>query len=155
MVASQWESLARGVDCPYDAPLAVSTDYWDLVAKLSIASLCLAKNQAYRGTCALIFDARHATRISELSASEWSAFSADLFVAERAIVRALHPDHVNIALLGNTIPHLHWGIIPRYQHDPRWGMSIWTTTRAEMADVRLSANEQQELIAQLNAALVV
>jgi len=155
MDTASWESLARGKDCPYDAPRPDNTEYFDLVATLSISSLCLTKNQAYRGSCALIFDARHATQIDELSEAEWSAYSLDLRRAESAIVRALRPDHVNLALLGNTIPHLHWGIVPRYRDDPRWGSSIWMTSRAEMMDVRLSADEQQRLIDRLRRELAV
>ena len=108
MDAARWDNVARGINSPYDAPRPAATDYYDFVAKLSISSLCLAKNQASRGSCALIFDPRHVVRIDQLSSAEWASFSSDLLVAEAAIVRALRPDHVNVGLLGNTIPHLHW-----------------------------------------------
>ncbi len=152
MALPPWEDLARGINCPYDGPLPATTEYFDLVAKLSI-SLCLTKNQAYRGSCTLIFDARHATRIDQLSAAEWESFAADLYCAEAAIVRALRPDHINLALLGNTIPHLHWGMIPRYRSDPRWGASIWMTSRSEAAHVRLKADDRGALIALLRQEL--
>jgi hypothetical protein len=32
---------------------------------------------------------------------------------------------MNYELLGNTDPHLHWHIVPRYKTDPRWGQPIW------------------------------
>jgi diadenosine tetraphosphate (Ap4A) HIT family hydrolase len=32
---------------------------------------------------------------------------------------------MNYELLGNSNPHLHWHIIPRYKSDPRWGRPIW------------------------------
>jgi diadenosine tetraphosphate (Ap4A) HIT family hydrolase len=38
--------------------------------------------------------------------------------------------------LGNTVPHLHWGLIPRYKNDRRWGHPIWTTERSEMKHTR-------------------
>ena len=53
-------------------------------------------------------------------------------IAERYVTRAFQPDHVNLECLGNTVPHLHVAIIPRYRSDPRWGHPIWTTSRAEM-----------------------
>src|SRR5882672_32756 len=146
MAASSWDALASGSGCPYDQPRPANTEYFDRIAPLSISSLCLTANQAYRGSCALIFDARHATRIDELSPDEWSCFSADLYRAQSAIVRVFQPAHVNVALLGNTIPHLHWGIIPRYRDDPRWGRSIWMTSRTEMTDVRLAMAERAGLI---------
>ena len=34
--------------------------------------------------------------------------------------------------LGNTVPHLHIAVIPRYRSDPRWGRPVWTTSRDEL-----------------------
>jgi hypothetical protein len=50
---SQWESFARGVACPLDAPRPASNEHWDFVATLSVSSLYLTANQTYR-------DLRHA-----------------------------------------------------------------------------------------------
>jgi diadenosine tetraphosphate (Ap4A) HIT family hydrolase len=72
-----------------------------------------------------------------LSTAEWASYCADLQKAETAIVRAVQPNHINIASLGNVMPHLHWHIIPRYQTDPRWGGPIWpeeTEHRLTVAD---------------------
>ena len=154
MSASHWEELASGTGCPYDAPIPTSNEYLDFVAELSISSFCLLKNQAYRGSCAVIFSGRHATRIDQLTSAEWSAFSQDLYVAHCTIAQAIQPDHMNVMLLGNSIPHLHWGIVPRYKSDPRWGHSIFTTSRTDMADVKLPAAEQMALAHLLREALV-
>ncbi len=32
---------------------------------------------------------------------------------------------MGIKCLGNSSPHLHWHIVPRYKHDPRWEQPIW------------------------------
>ncbi len=152
---AQWQDLVRGIDCPYDAPRAESNDYWDLIAPLTVSSLYLTKNQTYRGQCLQILDCRHAVRPEHLSEQEWNAFCADLFKAERAVARVLKPDHMNLASLGNIIPHLHWHIVPRYESDPRWGAPIWPTSLAEMPDTRLGAHEHIELLAKLRHALAV
>jgi diadenosine tetraphosphate (Ap4A) HIT family hydrolase len=119
------------------------------VAPLSVASLYLSRNQTYRGHCLLILE-RHATRLDELSVAEWSAFSTDLHRSVGAITGTVRPDHINVASLGNLVPHLHWHIVPRYRSDPRWGAPIWST---DMPDTRLTAAEQRELIKDLRAAL--
>ena len=119
---------------------------------MSVSSLYLAKNQTYRGQCTLIFDLRHAARPDQLSADEWSAFCADLYAAQRAVVTVTHPDHVNVESLGNVVPHLHWHIIPRYVGDRRWGMPIWTTPLSAMPDIRLEARDREMLLEQLRAA---
>jgi diadenosine tetraphosphate (Ap4A) HIT family hydrolase len=136
--------------CPFDTPRPVSNEHWDFISTLSISSLYLSKNQTYRGHSLLMFDARHAVRLDELSAAEWSAFSLDLL---RAINRVVRPDHMNVELLGNVVPHLHWHIRPRYRVDPRWGGPIWTTTPAEMTPIQIPREEQLMLVDQILEAL--
>ena len=139
--------------CPMDAPRAASTDHWDLVAPLTVSSLYLTTNQTYRGHCQLIFDPRHATAPAQLSGGEWLSYSGDLYVAQRAIVSVVQPDHLNVELLGNVVPHLHWHIIPRYRTDPRWGQPIWSTPLSSMPDTRLDPSDRHALLTALRAAL--
>ena len=153
MDKSQWEKLIAGEGCPFEPPRPESNDHWDLVAKLSVSSLYLAANQTYRGQCLLILDLRHAVRPDQLTASEWAAFCADLHRAERAVVAAVKPDHVNVAALGNVVPHLHWHVIPRTVGDPRWGAPIWPSALDDMPDTRLAPRERAGLIEQLRAEL--
>jgi diadenosine tetraphosphate (Ap4A) HIT family hydrolase len=139
--------------CPFDAPRAESNDYWDIVFPLRASTLYLSKNQTYRGHCILIMDLRHVIRLDQLSPEEWAMFCADLHKAEDALMRAVRPDHINVAILGNVIPHLHWIIIPRYRDDPRWGAPVWTTTLAEISETRLSPEDRVGLIQGLRSRL--
>lgn len=153
MSDTTWNDLARGIDCPLCAPRPGSNEHWDLVAALSVSSLYLSKNQTYRGHCQLVFDFRHATRLDQLSAEEWRAFSDDLFKAQAAVMRAVRPDHINIESLGNVVPHLHWHIVPRYSNDPRWGEPIWLTPLAAMANTPLLPGDRDALLLELRMAL--
>jgi diadenosine tetraphosphate (Ap4A) HIT family hydrolase len=146
---SSWEQLARGHNCPFDTPRPPSTTHWEYVTRLEVSTLYLAKNQTYRGQCLIILDLRHATRPDQLTSAEWAAYCSDLHRAEVAVHRTVQPDHINIAALGNVIPHLHWHIIPRYRTDPRWGNPIWP----EEAQHRLSAADEQALVAALRGTL--
>jgi diadenosine tetraphosphate (Ap4A) HIT family hydrolase len=101
----------------------------------------------------LIFDPRHAARPDQLTAEEWTAFCADLYRSQRAIVEVTRPDHLNIESLGNVVPHLHWHIIPRYVDDPRWGMPVWTTPLSAMPEAHLDAADREQLLERLRAAL--
>lgn len=148
-----WDALAAGEDCPFDAPRVEPNDYWDTVCALDISTLCLLTNQAYRGHCILIFDARHAIRPDQLSFDEWSAWTGDLYRCTQAVVRVCKPDHINVESMGNVVPHLHWQIIPRYRDDGRWGAPIWTTTTEELAERRLDGEERADLIERLRVAL--
>ena len=131
---------------------SASHDGGDFIAKLSVSSLYLSKNQAYRGHCLLILDIRHATRPDHLSSEEWIAFCADLYLAEKVLMQSLQPDHINLEIMGNVVPHLHWQMVPRYRTDPRWGAPVWTTTIDEMPVIVLPQATQAKLVQELRDA---
>ncbi len=153
MAAEEWKRKVAGLDCPMDAPRPDSNEHWDLIARLSVSSFYLSKDQTYRGRSVVIFDPRHAARPDELTREEWTALSADLYVAQRAVVRTVRPDHVNLESLGNVVPHLHWHILPRYLEDARWGRPIWLTSLEDMREVRLEPRDQAELVAAIRGTL--
>jgi ATP adenylyltransferase len=124
-----WFELRLGSGCPLCAPRPRINEFSYYVCTLTVSSLYIARDQTYRGTCALVYDPAHVSRPSELDEVSWRQFSADMWSAESAVSRAFRPDHVNVACLGNTVPHLHAGIFPRYRSDPRWGHPIWTGQR--------------------------
>jgi diadenosine tetraphosphate (Ap4A) HIT family hydrolase len=121
--------------------------------KLTASTLYLPHNQTYRGHGVLVFDARHATRIDQLTQDEWLAYAADLQRVVQVIVATCAADHVNVESLGNLTPHLHWHVIPRYRHDPRWGAPIWAAELAAQPDTRLAADDRAALLRALRTAL--
>lgn len=152
MTSADWDKLAAGQGCAFDAPRADNTAHWDKVASLSVATLYLPHNQMYRGHGVLVFDPRHATRLDELSGEEWVAYAADLHAAVKAIVAVCKPDHINVESLGNVMPHLHWHIVPRYKHDPRWGAPIWSES-GQQPERRLTSDDRADLRERLRDAL--
>jgi diadenosine tetraphosphate (Ap4A) HIT family hydrolase len=155
MTEDRWKNLKTGVGCPFCGARPDESDAWSKIARLTIASLYLQKIQTYRGHAVLVFDPRHATRLTELSADERRSLFDDLHASQSAVERVTGPDHVNVASLGNVVPHLHWHIIPRYVNDSRWGGPIWTTKEEEMAIVRLPDAEHRKLLAEIRAELAV
>ncbi len=126
------------------------------IADLSISTLLLYREQRFLGYCILSFSAWDATNIESLSDSEYSQFMGDLRTASKAIRSACNPDHMNYELLGNSNPHLHWHIVPRYKTDPRWGQPIWEGwPRNEFKINRhtLPETEYQLLVDQIRANL--
>jgi diadenosine tetraphosphate (Ap4A) HIT family hydrolase len=148
-----WEQLSRGVDCPLCAPRADFDASVYRVRQLSSCTLYLARDQRYRGTCRAIYDRRHVNRIDELTAAEWQQLAEDLWHAQRAIVRSVHCDHLNLVSLGNEVPHLHWHLIPRYRDDGLWGKPIWRSDTAADPPRLLAESEYAALAAALNEAL--
>ena len=148
-----WDDLESGLECPLCAPRPEQNEFIFLVRKLGVSSLYLSMNQAHYGTALLIFDLKHVVRLDQLSEHEWSRYAADLHCAESAIMEVVSPDHINVELLGNAVPHLHWHIIPRYRSEDRWGGPIWTTEQSEQPVNRLEDSEYHNLAGKINLAL--
>ncbi len=64
---------------------------------------------------------KHRTDLLELSRMERTYFFEYMLEIAKAAKRAMRPDKLNYALLGNWVPHLHWHIYPRYKTDEDWG----------------------------------
>jgi diadenosine tetraphosphate (Ap4A) HIT family hydrolase len=94
------------------------------ITEMSVSTFYLYREQRFRGYCILSFNRRDATSLKELTNEEYLFFCQDLRETSRAIRAGLTPDHMNYELLGNSNPHLHWHIVPRYKSDPRWGRPI-------------------------------
>jgi diadenosine tetraphosphate (Ap4A) HIT family hydrolase len=152
-MTTTWDRLAAGEGCAFDAPRAPHTAHWDAVATLTASTLYLPQDQTYRGHCILVFDPRHETRLDALSTQEWTAFSADVRRSIRALSAVCAPDHLNVASLGNLMPHLHWHLVPRYKTDPHWGAPIWSYDSPVDPGRRLEPEDRAALLAALRGAL--
>jgi ATP adenylyltransferase len=143
------------ITCPLCPPRPASSPHALEIAPLSISTLYLNRDQRFRGYCLLTFDARHATGLEELSPGEYSAFMADLRRAAQAVRAATQPDHMNYECLGNSNPHLHWHLVPRYRDDARWGNPIWDGQPFEPRHVTLPESELEALRDQIKRHLQV
>lgn len=142
-----WQDLIDGKECPFCAPRPDDDGFNIKVADLGVSTLYLDHNQVHRGYSVLIFKKRHVTGIEHLSTEEYTAFMQDLKRAADALYKAVQPDHMNYATLGNVIPHLHYHLIPRYKDAERWGAPVWTSSLAEMSKKNLDLAEYAALIA--------
>jgi hypothetical protein len=46
----------------------------------------------------------------------------------------LAPTKINLASLGNMVPHLHWHVIARFEGDARWPAPVWAPKTKETPD---------------------
>lgn len=150
---NDWQRKRSAADCAFCRPRnRIETSLWE-ITRLASATLYLERIQTYRGHCVLVFDDRHVTRIDELEATEWRLLADEIRDVQRALVQVFDPDHVNVASLGQVVPHLHWHIIPRYEDDPRWGGPIWMTLPTEQQEVFLSDKQYAARAAAIHSAL--
>ena len=78
----------------------------------------------YPGFCRVILE-RHAREMTDLAPDEQQHLMRVVLQVEAVLRDALAPDKVNLASLGNVVPHLHWHVIPRYRDDRHFPAPIW------------------------------
>jgi diadenosine tetraphosphate (Ap4A) HIT family hydrolase len=54
----------------------------------------------------------------------------------------MHPDKMNVAALGNVVPHIHWHVIPRFKDDVFFPGSVWSQRVQELSANALDARKQ-------------
>jgi len=88
---------------------------------------------------------RHVAEMTDLEPTERDRVMLVVFGVERVLREMYRPDKVNLASLGNQVPHLHWHVIARFRDDPHFPESVWaavqrkTASRPVVDDARLSA----------------
>lgn len=95
----------------------------------------------YPGFCRVIWHA-HVKEMTDLPPEERFHLMEVVFAVERAIRRALSPDKVNLASLGNLTPHLHWHVIPRFCSDRHFPDAVWAPPRRAAAPVAPGSSER-------------
>ena len=134
-LAQDWQERLTGKDCPLcRQPLE------NAICRLSSGTVRLVPDGNFPGYCILVAH-RHVIEVPDLAPSEQRQWMSDMVSLIRAVQSVCAPQKINIAMLGNEVPHLHCHIIPRYSEDGYWGKPIWL--RPAEKSLQLS-NEQRE-----------
>jgi len=102
------------------------------------------------GFCRVIWN-HHVAEMTDLTYGEREHLMSLVFAVEEAIRHVMCPDKVNIAALGNMVPHIHWHVIPRYKDDVFFPGSVWSKRVQELPITKLA--ERQQLATQLPVAI--
>lgn len=90
----------------------------------------LVDDADYPGFCRVIWHA-HVAEMSDLAEDDQLHLAQVVLRAERAVRAVLRPHKINLASLGNQVPHLHWHVIPRFVDDPHFPDAIWAPRRRD------------------------
>ena len=114
----RWAALHEPAGCPIcrDGP-------FDVIAELESSWVTMGERSPMRGYACLVFK-RHAVELHDLSDAEGAAFMRDARRLSRAVAVATDAVKINYEIHGNTIPHLHLHVFPRYIGDPFEGKPI-------------------------------
>ncbi len=120
----------------------------DLVWQNALCRVVRVNDPNYPGFCRVILN-RHVKEMTDLSEHDRQALMQVVFSVEQALTTIMHPDKINLASLGNLVPHVHWHIIPRFQDDPHFPNPIWAAptrpssgrTAPDLATLRIKLEE--------------
>lgn len=93
----------------------------------------------------------HAPEFTDLEAPDRELCMAAVAEVELLVRAHLAPDKVNLATLGNVVPHLHWHIVARFRWDSHFPAPIWASANRELAPGKIDA--VQALLPDLDKAI--
>jgi diadenosine tetraphosphate (Ap4A) HIT family hydrolase len=113
-----------------------------------------AAGAAFPGFCRVVWR-EHVNEMSALTASDVHHLMDIVLATERAVRRTVQPDKINLASLGNLVPHLHWHVIPRWKDDSHFPAPIWAAAQRTgfARPVPASASLQSVLNAELSTLI--
>ena len=86
---------------------------------------------------------RHVAEFSDLSAAERETCMAAVVVVEQMLRSELKPNKINLAALGNMVPHLHWHVIARFGWDSHFPAPVWSAAQRQVDGDRVAAVASQ------------
>ena len=97
----------------------------ELVAQNEWLRIIFPDEPELPGFCRIIWQ-KHIAEMSDLSQEERNMLWTVLHQVEEVIREVMQPEKINLASLGNMVPHLHWHVVPRYQADIYFPGSPWS-----------------------------
>lgn len=73
----------------------------------------------------------HVAEFSDLPVTDRHACMDAVTEIERVLRSLLAPTKVNLATLGNVVPHLHWHVIARFDWDSHFPAPVWAAAQRE------------------------
>ena len=95
-----------------------------LFADTRLSVVLVTDTPDYPAFCRVIWRG-HVREMADLSAPDRAYLMDWVFRTEAALRTVLAPDKINLASLGNVVPHLHWHVIPRFADDAHFPAPVW------------------------------
>jgi diadenosine tetraphosphate (Ap4A) HIT family hydrolase len=98
----------------------------------------LVDDAQYPGFCRVIWR-DHVAEVTDLNELDRMLMMDVLWQVETVVRDVMQPKKINLASLGNVVPHLHWHIIPRYTDDAHFPAPVWAVAQRITSDAVLDA----------------
>ena len=95
----------------------------------------------------------HVAEFSDLSPDERNHCMSTVVLVEQILRERLKPTKINLAALGNAVPHLHWHVTARFDWDSHYPGSVWAAPKREpnakmLAQLSLQCEQVNRLLAE-------
>jgi diadenosine tetraphosphate (Ap4A) HIT family hydrolase len=91
--------------------------------------------------------------MTDLAEAERERLMRVVFAVERTVRDAMAPHKMNVASLGNMVPHVHWHVIPRFSDDRHFPGPVWAPPRRDVAANPSRIARAEDIAALLHAHL--
>ncbi len=115
--------------CPLCHPSEAETVLWHD----DFCRIAWVDDKDYPGYCRVILNS-HTAEMTDLAAIQRQRLMTAVFAVEQVVRETIKPDKINLASLGNYVPHLHWHVIPRWREDATFPDAIWAPPRRNGID---------------------
>ena len=95
----------------------------------------------YPGFCRVIWQ-DHMKEVTDLHEIDRMVMMDVLWQVETVVREVMQPLKINLASLGNMVPHLHWHVIPRYADDAHFPAPVWAAAQRITPDAVLDARRK-------------
>jgi diadenosine tetraphosphate (Ap4A) HIT family hydrolase len=143
-----WQHLTKPEHCPMCQQLPMPKGMVDVVERPS-SWLSAEPRVCLKGQC-FVTSKVHAVELYDLSDEELLAFMKDVADYARALKTVTGAVKINYEIHGNSVPHLHMHLVPRYVDDPFPGQPIDYRQRREV----YGEGEFEEFVESLRRELI-
>jgi diadenosine tetraphosphate (Ap4A) HIT family hydrolase len=147
-----WAELTRGIGCEMcESGRPDANRYGVRILAGRYADAYLQRADVQRGYTLVIWHGRHVNEPTGLDDVEAAGYWAEVLTVARALMSVYEPLKMNYETLGNSLPHLHTHLVPRFADDPRPGQPFPLSAQQPEAMVpetqlRADANTLRKLL---------
>jgi diadenosine tetraphosphate (Ap4A) HIT family hydrolase len=120
-----WDERLAGAACPMCANQGEeATEFGLRILNGRFADVALQRVTPLQGYAVGIWNRGHVAEPTDLDETAAAGYWSEVLDAARAIKELFAPAKLNFLTLGNSVPHLHTHILPRYLDDPAPGRPL-------------------------------
>lgn len=114
----------------------------DLIHQGELFRVVLVDDPNYPGFCRVIWR-DHVKEVTDLHELDRMLMMDVMWQVEQVVRDVMQPEKINLASLGNMVPHLHWHVIPRYTDDAHFPAPVWAEPKHSPSSESLAARREK------------